>query len=145
MTQQQILWPFIAMMLLTLVVWVTMYLKRVNYMKAHRIHPEKLKSPEQLAALIPPEANAPANNLKNLFELPVLFYVLCLFLLVTEQVDTLYVVVAWLFVLFRYLHSFVHCTSNHVMTRFRLYALSSFALWFMVLRSALELLVPALQ
>jgi hypothetical protein len=122
-----------------------MFLKRVNYMKAHRINPEKLKSPEQLTALIPPEANSPANNLKNLFELPVLFYVLCLFLFVTEQVDTLYVVAAWLFVLFRCLHSLVHCTSNHVMTRFRLYALSSLALWFMVLRSSLVLVADAVQ
>jgi hypothetical protein len=40
-------------------------------------------------------------------------------------------------VVFRVLHSAVHCTINIVLLRFALYAASSVALWFMVLRAAL--------
>ena len=45
---------------------------------------------------------------------------------------------AWVFVAFRAAHSAVHCTVNIVLVLFGLYALSSLALWFMVLRAALE-------
>ena len=124
--------PFLGMMVLTLVVWIVMYRRRIGYLKSERIQPQRLQTPEQLKALVPDVVEFPANNLRNLFELPVLFYALCLYLQHTGTSDPAYVVAAWLFLLLRSAHSFVHCTSNHVMTRFRLYALSSLALWFML-------------
>lgn len=130
--------PFLAMGLLTLVVWVTLYVRRIGYMVSAKIHPDRVITPEKLAAEIPDAVNYPANNLKNLFELPVLFYALCLYLYVTASVDTINVVAAWLFVLFRAMHSYVHCTSMRVMNRFRLYMLASIALWFMLLRAGAQ-------
>lgn len=127
-----ILLPFIGMMLLTFTVWIVMYRRRIGYLKAQRIHPQKLQTPEQLKALVPAEVEFPANNLRNLFELPVLFYALCLYVHGTGTVDWSYVAAAWLFLGLRCAHSYVHCTSNRVMTRFQLYALSSIALWFML-------------
>lgn len=135
---ENILLPFIGMMLLTFAVWMTMYWRRIGYIKAQRIHPQKLQTPEQLKALVPAEIESPANNLRNLFELPVLFYALCLYVQVTGATDLAYVVAAWLFLLLRCAHSFVHCTSNVVMTRFRLYALSSLALWFMLAHAVVD-------
>jgi hypothetical protein len=38
-------------------------------------------------------------------------------------------------VFFRSCHSLVHCTFNHILLRFAMYALSAAALWFMVLRA----------
>ena len=130
--RDDILLPFIGMMLLTFVVWVVMYRRRIGYLKTQRIHPQKLQTPEQLKALVPAEIEFPANNLRNLFELPVLFYALCLYVHATGTADWAYIGAAWLFLLLRCAHSFVHCTTNTVMTRFRLYALSSLALWFML-------------
>ena len=80
----------------------------------------------------------PSDNLKNLFELPVLFYALALYLFATAQVDAVYVFAGWMFVGFRTLHSAIHCTFNIVMLRFWLYVISSAALWFMVIRAALS-------
>jgi hypothetical protein len=79
----------------------------------------------------------PSDNLRNLFELPVLFYALTLYLFVTGQADAGYVYAGWIFAAFRALHSAVHCTINIVMLRFWLYAISSAALWFMLIRAAL--------
>jgi hypothetical protein len=87
--------------------------------------------------LLPDAVNYPANNFKNLFELPVLFYGLCLFLHVTGSVDKGYVIAAWLFLAFRVLHSIVHCTSNIVMLRFYLYLAAALALWFMLGRAVI--------
>jgi hypothetical protein len=82
----------------------------------------------------------PSDNLKNLFEIPVLFYGLALYLFVTDQVDAAYVGAAWTFVAFRALHSAVHCTINIVMLRFYLYLVSSLAVWFIAVRAALSYL-----
>ena len=72
--------------------------------------------------------------------MPVLFYALCLYLYVTEQVDVTYVAAAWVFVLFRILHSVMHCTINIVIVRFWLYFGASVAVWFMLLRAGLNML-----
>lgn len=141
MSETAIFGPFLAMMVLTFVVWIALYFTRVRYLVNARIDPQKVASRREADAVIPDDVNRAANNFKNLCELPVLFYALCLYLYATESVDLAYVIAAWTFVAFRVLHSGVHCTSNHVMTRFRLYLLASLALWFMVLRAVLQLLV----
>jgi hypothetical protein len=68
----------------------------------------------------------------------VLFYALVLYLFVAGQVDATYVYAAWVFVVFRALHSAVHCTLNLVMLRFYLYLIGTLAAWFMVVRAALK-------
>src|ERR1041384_7092685 len=50
----------------------------------------------------------------NQFELPVLFYVLTVLAWVTRHADLIFVVLAWVFVIFRYLQAYVHVTSNQV-------------------------------
>jgi hypothetical protein len=93
-----------------------------------------------LAQLTPAAVSNPSDNLKNLFEIPILFYALTFYLFVTAQVDAVYLGAAWLFVAFRALHSAVHCTFNRVMLRFYLYLLASLAVWFMFARAALRYL-----
>jgi hypothetical protein len=78
--------------------------------------------------------------LKNLFEIPVIFYASALYLFVSNQVDESYVGAAWVFVVFRALHSAVHCTFNLVMLRFYLYLVSTVAVWFIATRALLRFL-----
>lgn len=136
MEQHTIFGPFFAMFVLTLVVWTYMYVRRIHFFVTRDIEPADVTSPAALAALTPPPVSNPSDNLKNLFETPVLFYALALYLFVTNQVDAAYLYAAWLFVAFRVLHSAVHCTFNLVMLRFWLYAISTVALWFMAIRAA---------
>jgi hypothetical protein len=131
-----ILGPFLGMMLLTLAVWLTMYARRIHFMVTHRIDAQRMTTPERVAELIPEPVAGAANNLKNLFELPVLFYALCLYLYVTASADRIDVAMAWSFLVLRALHSVVHCGANIVMRRFVLYALSSLLLWAMLARAA---------
>src|ERR1700691_3225696 len=139
MNSTSIFAPFFAMIALTFVVWVYMYARRIPFIIRSKLTPEQL-SPLELARLSPPAVANPSDNLKNLFELPTVFYALVLFLYVTNHVDTRYVLAAWLFVGFRVLHSAVHCTFNFVPLRFWLYAGGALSLWFMAVRAALELL-----
>ena len=129
--------PIASMMLLTLVVWIVMFAKRLGYMQAHNVDVEQMKTPAETQALVPGDASAPANNLRNMTELPVVFYVVALYLTVFGQVDSLHVTCAWVFVGFRVLHSLIHCSYNRVMHRFLAYLVSSLALWVMVVRAFL--------
>ena len=138
MPQTAIFAPVFATVGLTVLVWVYMYTRRISFITSNRISPEDLAVPGALAQLSPPEVANPSDNLKNLFEIPVIFYALSLYLFVTSQVDTAYVTAAWFFVAFRALHSAVHCTVNIVMLRFYLYLFSTLAVWFIAARAALH-------
>ena len=138
MAQTAIFGPFLATMLLTLVVWVYMYVRRISFLEKNDISPKDMTVPGALAQISPAAVSNPSDNLKNLFEMPVLFYALALYLFVTAQVDVVYVNAAWVFVVFRALHSAVHCTFNLVMLRFCLYLIATAAVWFMLARAALR-------
>jgi hypothetical protein len=62
-----------------------------------------------------------ANNYVSQFELPVLFYVVLAFALVTELIDFKLIGLAWAFVGARLVHSFVHPGSNRIATRFKVF------------------------
>jgi hypothetical protein len=131
--QTRIFAPFFGVMLLTLVVWLYMYARRIPFIVTGKLTPQQL-TPGEFARLSPPRVANPSDNLKNLFELPAVFYAVALYLYVTHQLDMPYLVAAWVFCAFRVLHSIVHCTFNHVPLRFWLYAISALGLWLMVLR-----------
>jgi len=95
MQTTEIFGPFFAMILLTLTVWIVMYVRRIRYSMANRIHAQRLGTPEKAVKVFPEEVQYPAYNLSNLLELPIIFYALCLYLLVTGNVDALYVIAAW--------------------------------------------------
>ncbi|MEP4484108.1 MAG: MAPEG family protein [Halioglobus sp.] len=132
--------PMMAMMLLTLVVWLVMFVHRVGYANANGIDAQKMKTPSDVARLLPDDVSGSGNNFKNLFEIPVLFYVMCLYLSIFGQVSSLMVTCAWAFVALRAVHSFIHCGYNNVMHRFIAYLASSVALWIMVVVAVINAL-----
>jgi hypothetical protein len=137
MNQSAIFGPFLTVMLVTLVVWFYMYSRRIPFLQKSRTDLNALTAAE-LARISPPAVSNPSDNLKNLFELPTLFYAVALYLYVTNKVDATYLIAAWVFAAFRILHSAIHCTVNIVLLRFWLYCVSALALWFMVVRAAVS-------
>ncbi len=138
--QSAIFQPFAAMLLLTFAVWLFMYARRLTAMYTQKIDPQRAATPDKLTAALPETVQYAAYNLRNLSELPILFYALCLALYATNAVDMTYIQLAWAFVGFRALHSIVHCTFNLVKVRFTFYLFASLALWAMVVRFALAVL-----
>ena len=132
MNNAAIFLPMLATMGLTAVVWFYMYARRIPAMYKVGLRAQTYTTPDKTVEHLPDEVNFSANNFKNLCELPILFYGLCLYLFVSGNVDTGYVVAAWSFFLLRTLHSIVHCTKNIVMLRFYLYVGGALALWFML-------------
>ena len=138
MSQSVIFGPVFAMVFLTFIVWVYMYIRRISFINRNSISPKDLAVPGALAELSPPEVSNPSDNFRNLFEIPVLFYALALYLFVTSQVDATHVAAAWVFAVFRVFHSAVHCTINIVMLRFYLYLISTLTVWFIAARALLH-------
>jgi len=60
----------------------------------------------------------PARAYMNLLELPVLFYVACLLMLTTGGYDSVQISLAWVFVIARYVHAFIHIAFNYLPLRF---------------------------
>ncbi len=139
MEQQAIFAPMLGMFVLTFIVWVYMFVKRIPFITENELGPEDFRS-TRFAELQPPAVANPSDNLKNLFEMPVLFYAICLYLHATVQVDSVYLGAAWMFLVLRAAHSAVHCTVNIVILRFWIYAAASAALWFMIFRATLNLM-----
>jgi len=57
------------------------------------------------------------NNIRNQFEVPVLFYVMALSLISLNAADMAALITCWLFVASRWAHAFVHTGSNYVPLR----------------------------
>jgi hypothetical protein len=130
-----ILLPLFGMVLLTFVVWLQMYVVRFNEARKHKI---------AIDDLTPFNRNLPrafltsGDNLRNLFELPVLFYLVVVLLLILHLDDAINVWLGWAFFALRCVHSFIHTTYNRISHRFVVYFLSSLILWWMWLRLALQ-------
>ena len=127
MIDTRIFLPALAMAALTFIVWLRMYFARVGEMKRERIHPQAVATSPQMAALL--KDTRAADNFRNLFELPVLFYLALVVIALTGQVSALTLALAWLFVALRILHSAIHCSYNKVMHRFQAYLAGSIVLW----------------
>lgn len=127
---QIIFLPLLAQVLLTVLVWFWMYKTRFAEMKKKKIHPDKLAITTDAAPLLKDVAG-PAENFSNLLETPVLFYVAILTIYTAQIVNGFFIVLAILYVVLRYAHSFIHCTYNKVTQRFFVYFVSTLVLWVM--------------
>lgn len=79
------------------------------------------------------------NNLRNQFELPMLFYVLVLLLLQMGRPGLAAVVLAWAFVVLRLVHAWVHVGRNVVRLRRNVFALGAVAVFGLLLVAAWRL------
>jgi hypothetical protein len=125
-----ILWPMCAQVGLVLLVWLRLYAVRLSEIRTRRIDPQQLARADEAVKLL--VNNSAADNLRNLFEMPVLFFAICLVLYTTGLITPAQVSLAWGYVMLRAVHSFVHTTYNRVTHRFLAYAVSTaflFAMW----------------
>jgi hypothetical protein len=132
-------WPAVAMASLTFAVTLRMFRVRIAQIKREHIRLQSIATSAQAATKL--TDSAPADNFRNLFELPVLFY---LALVVCAQIGFVNVVtlsLAWAFVASRVVHSAIHCGYNRVIHRFYTYVAGFFvlvALWLAIALGVLQ-------
>lgn len=101
---------------LTFAVGLRMLAVRVAEMRARRIHPQAVALSAERARRL--DDSRASDNYNHLFELPVLFYVLCALAIATTHVPPWLPAAAWGFVCLRIVHSAIQCSYNRVMHRF---------------------------
>jgi len=126
MPQELIFIPMAAMALLTFVVLGFIPAKRFRAVSAGRATPDDFKFGE--SAAVPGDVSIPNRNYMNLLELPMLFYVAGLMYYVAGRLDQTALIVAWVYVALRVIHSAIHLSYNNVLHRLTPFALSNFVL-----------------
>ncbi len=124
MLVQAILLPLFLLVLLVFVVGILMVKRRREaLMSGTHFRDIALREPNW-----PKPALQAQNAYANLFEMPVLFYVAVLLAIITRHADMAMVVLAWIYVVFRYLQAYIHVTSNQVKYRGMSFGVSALAL-----------------
>jgi hypothetical protein len=122
MAKHLIYWPVLALILIPILVLLLNGKRKNDAVKTGDFDREKAAMDNE--AWSKPVVLT-SKNLANQFQLPVIFYVLCLVLVSLDAVDKLTLVVAWLFVASRYAHAYVHVSTNFVPNRLRAFLLGA--------------------
>lgn len=136
MNQHLIYYPCLVLIIFTGLVLLRMFKLRVKDIKEKKVSIKQFRTYQEMTGSSELALQA-SRNFTNLFEVPTLFYAVCLFALAMGKVNIGTLTLAWLFVLFRMAHSFVHLTKNNVVHRMSMYAMSWVALLVMAVLVAL--------
>jgi hypothetical protein len=142
-SQVDIMYPVFVQVLLTITVYAMLAVARaraVRSMNRQRGNPDMAMG----RAIWPDDAVKRANNQRNQFELPVLFYAVAAFALILKGADTLMIVLAWLFVLTRLVHAAIHIGPNKVRWRSPAFALGLLIVAIMWIKLLLHVLSAGL-
>ena len=123
----QLVYPMAAMVLLTFIVLIAMFRSRVRAVKAGEANAGYYKTYQ--TGQEPRDTAALSRHLVNLCESPTLFYAACLAGMVSGQSGTVMLVLAWVYVVLRVLHAYIHTGSNSLPPRIRVY----FSSWLVIL------------
>ena len=136
MTSTSIFWPVLAQVFLTLVMFIVLGARKAKVVKAGMVNRQEAALDNRVW---PEHVVKVSNNIANQFEVPVLFYVLCLVTFLADATSTAAISLAWVFVISRYAHAYVHTGTNHVPTRLKLFMLGCLVLLAMLVLVAWEL------
>lgn len=116
------IYPMFAMVILTAFVLTTLFRSRVGAVRQGLLSTGYFRIYQGESE---PESSAKrARHFTNLFEAPVLFYVVCLTAMITHFTGGAMQLLAWLYVAARVVHAYVHLGQNRLRHRMRVYFFS---------------------
>ena len=119
MAIQYVLLPLLVEVALTFALLFWMARSRVAAVKSKQV---KMADVALGQLNWPPRVQQISNSYHSQFQLPVLFYLLTMLAIVLHQADLLFVALAWLFVLSRLVHAYIHTGTNYISHRFNAFA-----------------------
>jgi hypothetical protein len=128
MTRDWIFVPVIVQVLLTLLIYVRLIKVKVREMRAGRVDMDRRGLHEDAW---PDSVLVINNNIRNQFELPVLFYVVSIVLWLLHAVHWIAMLAATAFVLSRIVHATIHLSTNYIPNRRRAFTVGWWILLFM--------------
>jgi hypothetical protein len=127
------IYPLFAMVLLTIIVGAQLLNLRIRAVKSGQIRLSQFRLNQSID--IPDKITQASRNYSNMFEVPVLFYTAGCLALVLKHETIALIILAWLFVLARAIHSWIHLTGNNVIHRLRAFMagnLCVIAMWILL-------------
>jgi len=138
MTQKaMMLLPVVGMIMLTIGISLLMLKHRYRAVLKDGVHPAYFKL--NRGAKLPDYVVQVTQHYDNLFEAPVLFYIAMIFVLVLNQVDSIYIVLSWLYLFSRMAHAYVHTTYNALRHRRNTFLASSLVLVVLWVKLAIDM------
>ncbi len=115
-----LVYPVLAQVLLTFIVYIRLGQVRYRALRRRAVGPDAVLSDQAW----PDYARKVSNNLRNQFESPVLFYVLCGVATFVAATHVLMAALAWVYVIVRFVHFVIHTTTNHYPHRAFVFSIS---------------------
>jgi hypothetical protein len=140
-SQVDIMYPVFVQVLLTIMVYAMLITARARALRT--MEPRRGDVAMGRVAW-PDDATKRANNQRNQFEVPVLFYAVVGFALILKGADTLMIALAWLFVLTRMIHAAIHIGPNKIRWRLPAFALGLLIVALMWIKLLLHVLSAGL-
>lgn len=128
--QSEILKPVVVLAAWTMIMWLWMYATRLPAMGKAKIDAKSWVGGvgTDLDKVLPAKTQWVAHNYNHLHEQPTVFYAVALALAFMGAGNSLNATIAWAYVALRIVHSLVQVTTNRVLIRFGVFALSSLCL-----------------
>ena len=127
-TASPILAPVVALVVLSMVMWLWMYVTRIPAMLKANMKPDPYAPRGEQMNTLPANVRWKADNYNHLMEQPTVFYAVALTLALLGQGDGINLTLAWIYVGIRVVHSLVQALINKIEVRFVLFVLSSLVL-----------------
>ncbi len=124
----EILLPVVALVVWSQVMWFWLYATRIPAIRQLRMRMDPDAPQGQQMSTLPPSVRWKADNYNHLMEQPTVFYALAISLALLGEGTGTNVLVAWGYVLLRVVHSLIQATSNNIIRRFAVFALSNIPL-----------------
>jgi len=137
MDPEQIFLPVVVQIFITIGGFMLLGIRKAKALKAGGV--DTSKTPLNNDAW-PDNVLMVSNNMRNQFQVPVLFYVLCFLFYSINAVTSTVIYLAWAFVATRIIHAYIHMSSNNVTARFRVFALGFVIMVIMTIYAAKALL-----
>lgn len=132
-----IFWPVLIQLTIVIAGFMLLGLRKAKALKTGGVDMRKTALDNDAW---PDDVLKVSNNIRNQFQVPVLFYVLCFMFYSLDAVTTTVLWLAWAFVISRVIHAYIHMSSNYVPARFRVFTIG-FVIMVLMLITAVKTLI----
>jgi len=136
MYEHGLLGPIVALAAWSLLMLIWLYATRIPAMQRMGVKPGQFKNEPNATSMLPPWARNVADNYNHLMEQPTIFYATAFALQLLNITDQNTVLLAWVYVALRAIHSLVQATVNIIIIRFSIFVFASIVLGFLIYRAA---------
>jgi len=133
-----ILYPLLAHILLVVSLYFLLIIRKSKAIKAKTVDFKKTALNNKAW---PEDVVQVSNNLDNQFESPLVFYGLCIITVLVGAVNSFAIGLSVAYVVFRYIHAYVHVGTNYVPHRLRAFALSLFTLLLLLIQTCAHIVI----